>query len=170
MLYYESQVKVYIYIYKYFSINTKFLLFPIYSYRTELSIILLKFTGIAVYIVAPILVSFSQKSVNQNWNNIYFVQLKSMLKLVADKFILSTTKKQGISSTKRLAFVVSSVKRIIYVDQNKNGLKIDPCGTPASILDHNKYWWRQQLKILCLGLWGLNLCICRFIKIFIALP
>ena len=73
--------------------KTKFLLFPIYSYRTELNIIPLKFTRIAVYIVAPILVSFSQKSVNQNWNNIYFVQLKSMLKLVADKFILSTTKK-----------------------------------------------------------------------------
>ena len=51
-----------------------------------------------------------------------FILLKSLFKLVVDKFILSTTEKSKIPSAKSLTFVVVRPRK-------------DPC-TPDSILHH----------------------------------
>ena len=61
--------------------------------------------------------------------------LKSLFKLVADTFLLSTTGKSEISSAKSRTFVVRPSERSFIYIKNNNGPRIDPCGTPDSILD-----------------------------------
>ena len=65
-----------------------------------------------------------------------FILLKSLFRLDADKFIFSTAGKSETWSAKSLKFVVwPSERSLIYIKNNK-GPRIDPCGTPDSILDH----------------------------------
>ena len=83
-----------------------------------------------------------------------FILLQSLFKLVADKFILSTTEKSETLSAKTLTFVVRPSKGLfiyiyiyniyiyiyIYYIKNNNGIKVDPCGTPDSKLNHEDSW------------------------------
>ena len=61
-----------------------------------------------------------------------FILLKSLFKLVAYKFILSTTEKNEASS----AFVAKPSERLFIQIKSNNGPRMDPCGIPDSILDH----------------------------------
>ena len=47
-----------------------------------------------------------------HWFAQAFILLKSLFKLVADKFILSATEKSETSSTKSLAFVMKNSERL----------------------------------------------------------
>ena len=64
-----------------------------------------------------------------------FILLKSLFKLVADKFILSTTEKSEASSAKSLLFVVRPSERLFIYIKNNSGPSLVPCGTPDSLLD-----------------------------------
>ena len=62
--------------------------------------------------------------------------LKSLFKLVADKFTFSITEKSETSSAKNLTFAVRTSERSFKKIKKENGPRTDPCGTPDSILDH----------------------------------
>ena len=62
--------------------------------------------------------------------------VKSLFKLVADTCILSTTENSETSSAKSLSFVVRPSDRSFIKIKNNFGPRIDPFGTPVSMLDH----------------------------------
>ena len=65
-----------------------------------------------------------------------FILLKSLFKLVVDRFVLSITeKKSEILSKKSLAFVVRLSEISLIQIKSNNGPRIEPCGTPVSRLD-----------------------------------
>ena len=76
------------------------------------------------------------------------VQSHFPFKLIADKFILSTTEKGETSFSKSLAFV-EAFWRIVYIHQNNNGLRTDPCGTHNFIPDHEDSWAFNTVFFLC---------------------
>ena len=63
-----------------------------------------KITSCAFLLVSGLKIIF-------HWFAQAFILLKSLFKLVADKFILSTTEKSGISPANSLAFVVRPSER-----------------------------------------------------------
>ena len=73
-----------------------------------------------------------------HWLAQAFILPKSLFKLVADKFILSTTEKSGTLSAKSLKFVVRPTEKSFIQIINNNGPRIDPWGTPDSILDREQ--------------------------------
>ena len=68
------------------------------------------------------------------WKAQLLIFVKSLFKSFAVAFILWITKKRGVSSANNLGFEVKpSDKSLIWIRKN-HGSRIDPWGTPASIL------------------------------------
>ena len=75
-----------------------------------------------------------------HWFGQIFILLKPLLKLIADKFILTTTEKSERLWARSLVFVKRLSKRSFIQIKNYKRSKVDPCGTPNSILDHENIW------------------------------
>ena len=75
-----------------------------------------------------------------HWLAQEFILHKSLFKLVADIFILSTTEKSEILFAKSLTFVVRPFERSLIQIKNNNEPRMDPCGPADSIFDHEDSW------------------------------
>ena len=74
-----------------------------------------------------------------HWNVQVLILAKSLLNSLADLLIFSTSENSDVLSTNNFALDVKlSGKSFMYI-RKSSGLKIEPCGTPASIAAHKEY-------------------------------
>ena len=74
-----------------------------------------------------------------HWNAQVLILAKSLFNSLADLLIFSTSENSDASSSNNFASDVKlSDKSFMYI-RKSSGLKIEPCGTPASIAVHKEY-------------------------------
>ena len=71
------------------------------------------------------------------WFTQAFILLKSLFKLVADKFI---TEKKWNTVCKEPDICCEAVCKVVYIVKNNNGTRIEACSMPVTMLDHQDSW------------------------------
>ena len=74
-----------------------------------------------------------------HWHAQVLILAKSLFNSLADLLIFSTSENRNVSSSNNFALDVKlSDKSFMYIRKSRD-LKIEPCGTPASIAAHKEY-------------------------------